>query len=86
MFGGNGIERGTDLRSFIGGQYSGGDERGCVGFAGSDFVGKEAPVKDYGALPLFELAIERLAKTAGPHFYGLLLVGHLSRSNHSEIY
>jgi hypothetical protein len=27
-------------------------------------------------LPLFEVRIERLAKAAGPHLYGLEFVGH----------
>jgi hypothetical protein len=45
-----------------------------VGFAGGYFLGEKAPIEDDGTLPLFKFAIERLAKTAGPHFDGLFFV------------
>ncbi len=44
-------------------------EGGRVRLAGGDFLGEQPPVKDDGALPCFEFAIERLAKAAGPHLH-----------------
>jgi hypothetical protein len=76
VIGGDAVERGAQGRAFFRSQDAGCDQGRCVGFAGGYFVGEKAPVKDDGPLPLFELAVERLAKTAGPHFYGILFVGH----------
>ena len=74
MVGGDGVEGGPDLCAFGGGEDSGGDEGGGVGLAGGDFLWEKPPVKNDGALPAFEVGVERFAEAAGPHFYGILFV------------
>ena len=77
VIGGDGVECCSDLLAFGGGEDVGGDEGGRVGLAGCNFLREQAPIEDDGALPLLKLCVERLAKAARPHFYGLVFGGHL---------
>jgi hypothetical protein len=68
------------LEEFFAGEDSGGFDSACVGDAGFDLVGEEAPIEGEGTLPGFEGGIEGLAEATGPHLCGLLfirLTGHL---------
>ncbi len=76
VIGGDRVEGCRGFPRLHGGQDAGGDERGGVGLAGGDFLREKPPVEDDGALPAFEVGVERFAEAAGPHFYGLLFVGH----------
>jgi len=76
MVGGDGVERDAELRSLILCKDACGNKSRCVGFAGGYLLRKKPPIEDDGTLPLFEVRIERLAKAAGPHLYGLEFVGH----------
>jgi hypothetical protein len=71
VFGGNGVKCCAQFSSFILREDSRGYESRRVSFAGGHFVGKKTPVKNDGALPLFEIGIQWLAKAARPHLYGL---------------
>jgi hypothetical protein len=44
--------------------------------AGGYLLVEKPPIKNDGPLPRFKLGIQRLAKAAGPHLYGVLFVGH----------
>jgi len=70
------IQRRAQLRPFTFSENPGGDQRGGVRLAGGDLTIEKPPVKDNRALPGFKLRIQRLAESAGPHHYGLLLVRH----------
>ena len=76
VIGGDRVERCADLLAFGVGENSGGEKGGRVRLAGGYFLSEKPPVKDDGALPAFEVGIERFAKAAGPHFPGLLFVRH----------
>jgi len=76
MIGGDGVERASDLLAFAARENASGDQGLCVRLAGSRLVGKKPPVEDNRPLPLFKVCVERLAKAARPHLYGLLLVRH----------
>ncbi len=76
VFGGNRIERVTQLRCLIFGQDLRGAEGRGVRLAGGDLLVEKPPVEDNRPLPRFEFCVERLAKAARPHLPGLLFVGH----------
>src|ERR1035437_8073897 len=76
VLGGNGIERLAELHCFIFGENLRGEKSGRVRLAGGDLLVEKPPIEADGTLPGFELAVQRLAKTARPHLPGLLFVGH----------
>jgi hypothetical protein len=73
---GYGAEALDHQEEFFAGEDACGFYGSGVGYAGFYFVGDEAPVEGEGALPFFELLVERLSEASGPHFCGLLLFRH----------